>query len=646
MKTGLKYFAAVAALALAGNAFAASITVPTLAIQKGTSMDLNIAFTGDASTTNLDITMNYDETVVDESTLAAVCVKPPELTSWSCSVDTANNQIKAIGSQFGAAAVSSTDPIVVVTLPILLGAASGDSVNTFTANFFDVGGGDTGSQVDVDWTVTVTDGPQPAFAATPDSVTQSGQISTTIDTDVVIDNNGGDDGSTLNYSCAETADPDNKFSYSGDLTNIDVAKGATATATVTCDSSAVGGPFTGTMQCTHNGLNASPVDVALSCNVTAGPEPAFTGVASGLTMNAAEEGDADPTGSLTITNTGDASTTLTGTCSLTGPDAEISLTGGAFSVAQATAGAVMGVACDASAEGTYNSTLSCTHNGTNVASPATYPVSCTVGPPGPAVYQSTPAPGETIEFTPTDVPVDATVPDQVLTITNAAPEANDRPLEVSGCAYVGDPAITVGAAPSSPIAPMASSTATFSCDTAVIGDYNGTYTCSFAEEGGAGPVGQATYPVHCGVRAAESNLDSTPPAGSTLNIVVPINGNGSVAINVSETLDEGVDASIDSCTLADGASFTIITTFPLVVPAGGTVQIEIQGTDPADGSLTVADALTCVVTDSSGTSDAVWDLNLTVQTAVIPTLSTWGLLAMFLTMLSLGGIVIRRKARS
>lgn len=338
-------------------------------------MDLNIAFTGDVSTTNLDITMNYDETVVDESTLAAVCVKPAELTSWSCSVDTANNQVKAIGFQLGAAAVSSTDPIVVVTLPVLPGAASGDSVNTFTANFFDVAGGDTGS----------------------------------------------------------------------------------------------------------------------------------TG------------------------------TTLTGTCSLTGPDAQISLTGGAFSVAQGSAGAVVAVACDASAQGSYTNTVSCAHNG--------------------------------------------------------------------------------------------------------------TYACDYSVDGGDTSA-SANYLVHCGVRAAESEIDVTPGPGSVLNIVAPMNGTGTATLTFSEILDEGVDATVNSCSLDEGTDFVILTVFPLTVPAGGFVQVQVQGTDPADGSLGATDAMVCRVTDSNGTISGVWDIVLTVQTAAIPTLSTWGLLAMFLTMLSLGGIVIRRKARS
>lgn len=648
MKIGLKCFTAVAALALMGNAIAASITVPTLVIVKGTTMNLNLDYTGDATTTNFSFTINYDETVVDETALTIDCTnKPPEQTALSCSVNTAANTIGGIGVNIGSTALSSTNSFAVVSLPILAGAATGDSVNTFTARFYDAGAVSTGDQVDVPWTVTVSAGPQPVFGSAPTAaagVSLAGQISTTIQSNVLINNNAGDDGSTLNYTCIESSDPSSKFTISGQTTNIDVAKGNSATVTVACDSSAIGGPFTGQMSCAHNGSNTSPALFALSCTVNAGPEPAFTGTPSGLAMVAAEEGDANPSGSLTITNTGDAETTLTGTCGLSG-DPQISLTGGAFSVAQGTAGATLPVACDASAQGNYSATLSCTHNGTNTASPVNYGVTCEVGPPGPAIFASVPAPGSIINMTPTEVPVGGTVANQVLTIRNDAPEANDRDLELSGCAFVGDPQITA-TAPSTTIAPMGSTSVTFSCDSANVGAYSGTYSCNYAETGGAGPVAVASYTVNCGIRAAEAEIGFTPAPNSTLNITVPVNGTGATFINISEVNDEGVDASIESCTLADGANFEIITAFPFVVPAGGTVQIQIEGTDPGNGGLNFTDTITCNGTDSSGPVSASWLLNLNVQIAAIPTLSTLGLLAMILTMFGFGGIMIRRKIGS
>lgn len=503
-----------------------------------------------------------------------------------------------------------------------------------------------------DGTITITDGPQPVFGSAPTAATGvsiSGEISTTIQADVIINNQTGEDGSTLNYTCTESSDPSNKFTISGDITNVDVAKGNDATITVACDSSAVGGPFGGEMSCEHNGSNTSPAVFPLSCTVNAGPEPAYTGAPVGLAMVADEEGDPDPSGSLTITNTGDATTTLSGSCGLSG-DAEISLTGGAFSVAQGAAGAVLPVACDASTQGDYSATLSCTHNGTNVASPVDYAVTCSVGPPGPAVYASTPAPGSVIEMTPSKVPAGGTVADQVLTISNAAPEANDSDLTLFNCGWTGSAEITA-TAPSSPLAPMASTQVTFSCDSTNVGDYTGTYSCEYSGTqvpAGNAPLGgpTASYTVNCGVREAGSDISTNPAPLSTLNITVPMNGTGATFINVSEVNDEGVDATIDSCSLEDGSNFTILTAFPLTVPAGNTVQIQIEGTDPGNGSLNFTDTMTCSGTDSDGTEDAVWFLNMNIQTAAIPTLSTLGLLALILTMFGFGSIMIRRKIGS
>jgi hypothetical protein len=506
----------------------------------------------------------------------------------------------------------------------------------------DASEGDVPSTGSTNGLVQVTAGPQPLFATTPSAVALSGQISTTLQTDVVIDNDGGDDGSTLNYTCTV---PAGKFTLSGDTTAFAVPKGNTGTVTVACDSSVIGGPFADSMACTHDGSNASPVNVALSCTVTAGPEPAYTGVAAGLAMVATEQGDPDPAGSVTITNTGDATTTLTGSCAFSVGDPQITLTNGEFSVAEGTAGNVVGVACDASLEGPYTATLSCSHNGTNVASPVDYAVTCDVGPPGPAVYLSAPASGAVIDMTATDVPVGAVVPDQVLTITNDAAEANDRDLALMGCAWAGSAEITA-TAPTTPVAAQTSTSVTFSCSTAAVGVYTGTYSCPYDLDGNNEPDGTATYTVNCGVRAAASDILESPVSGTALNLLVPILGTAQTSVSFAEILDEGVDATVDTCSFGT-ANFSVISTLPATVSAGGTVAVTVSGTDPVTGELTFTDTLTCTYTDTdSDPGTASWPITLTVLAQPIPTLSTWGLMLMILTMMGLGGIVIRRKVRS
>ena len=643
MKLKLQFFTAIASLALLGNALAqsASVTISTEVVVKGDTAVVSLAYVAGGATTNLDITMSYDEAVVDEAAIVADCTAATGLglTFFNCSVDTTNNQVKGIGGNFSGVPLTS-GALASVSFPVLAGAATGNSVSAFAAGFSASG---TVTPFVTDWTLTVTDGPQPLFAATPASVALSGQIATTLEANVVINNSGGEATSMLDYTCTAIDDADSKFTISGETAKV-IGTAETGSITVACDSSAIGGPFAAIMQCIHNGSNPT-VDIPLSCTVTAGPEPAYTGVDAGLAMVATEQGDADPTGSVTITNTGDATTTLTGTCTLVTGGTPITMTNGAFSVAEGAAGHVVGVSCDASLEGSYADTLSCTHNGTNVTPPATYPVTCEVGPPGPAVYLSVPAPGAVIDMTTEDVPVGAVVPDQVLTITNDAAEANDRDLGLANCAFTGDAAITASA-PTSPVAAQASTMVTFSCDTAAVGAYTGTYSCEYHTTGSEVADGTATYTVNCGVRAAASDILEAPISGTALNILVPIAGTATTSVAFNEILDEGVDATVDSCSFGT-TIFAVTSTLPATVAAGGTATISVTGTDDVSGALTFTDTLTCTYTDTDSLpGTASWPITLTVLAQPIPTLSTWGLLLMILTLMGLGGIVIRRKVES
>jgi len=244
-----------------------------------------------------------------------------------------------------------------------------------------------------------------------------------------------------------------------------------------------------------------------------------------------------------------------------------------------------------------------------------------------------------------DVPVGAVVPDQVLTITNDAAEANDRDLGLANCAFTGDAAITASA-PTSPVAAQASTMVTFSCDTAAVGAYTGTYSCEYHTTGSEVADGTATYTVNCGVRAAASDILEAPISGTALNILVPIAGTATTSVAFNEILDEGVDATVDSCSFGT-TIFAVTSTLPATVAAGGTATISVTGTDDVSGALTFTDTLTCTYTDTDSTpGTATWPITLTVLAQPIPTLSTWGLLLMILTLMGLGGIVIRRKVES
>jgi len=323
----------------------------------------------------------------------------------------------------------------------------------------------------------------------------------------------------------------------------------------------------------------------------------------------------------------------------------MSLANGAFSLAQ-NASNVATLTCDATAEGSFNGSVSCTHNAGNVASPVVHNVSCTVGPPGPAVYSSNPAPGATIDMTPPgdDVLVGSVDPTSVLQITNNPAEANDRDLALSNCAFAGSPEIT--ATPVlSPLAPYSSTVVTFTCDTAAAGAFTGTYSCSYDETGDGQVDGTATYTVNCGVRGPESEVIENPVSGSTLTIYAPLGGVGQASVTFSEILAEGQDGTLENCYLDDTVYFSIIqpSSFPQVIPEDGSVQVLVEGMSTADGQSTTT-TLHCSYSDSNNdATDVSWVVNVLTQEVAIPTLSAWSLTLMIFTLLGLGGLVIRRR---
>jgi|GEM_PF-2326484 len=508
--------------------------------------------------------------------------------------------------------------------------------------------------------VTILPPPQPDYSSSPTPAAGVGLNVIVNDTDPsqnVLISNVGEATSTLTGSCTETADPDGLFSITGD-TAFSVVQGASAAVvTVTCDSAGSIALHSGEMTCTHNGdgtTEASPAVYALSCNITAGPQAAYSDVLSPDPMNlaAAEQGDANPTGTITVTNAGDATTTLTGTCSYSG-DTEMSLANGGFSLAQ-NASNVATLTCDATTEGSFTGSVSCTHNAGNVASPVTHDVSCTVGPPGDAVYSSVKAPDSVYDLTPAGnpVPVGATIPDQALVITNAAPEANDRELALLNCGLVlpaGQVPLGTGGigatAPTSPLAPFASTTVYFSCDSSVVGDYTETYSCDYDVDGDAAADGTASYTVNCAVREAESEVSVSPVSGSTLTIYAPPGGVGQTSVTFSEILAEGIDGTLDNCYVDDTTYFSIVqpASFPQPIPEDGSVQVLVAGMGTEDGQPT-STTLHCTYSDSNNdATDVSWLVNVQILEVAIPTLSAWSLALMILTLLGLGGLVIRRR---
>jgi hypothetical protein len=425
---------------------------------------------------------------------------------------------------------------------------------------------------------------------------------------------------TLSGECTETADPDNLFS----ITNGTYSAGAglNDTVTVNCDSSGSIATHTGTMSCTHNAGNvASPVEYDLSCNITAGPQPAYTSsnptAGGAINLGPTEAGDPDPSQVVTITNTGESGTTLTGSCSLTGADSEITLSSTAqFNILQGAPGVNRTVTCDAAVQGNYTNTLSCTHNGSNTASPVEYAVSCEVTEAGGAVFDSDPDAGAVDVANGADVVEGDTDPVRNLTFFNLA-DPGDQLLDLT-CDYTGDVQITPSSANLDVlIEPGAQSGVSFTCDTAAAGSYTGTYTCSYQNGGVEAPTGagtQAIYNLSCDVRAPEAQVEQDPPSGTAQNAAVSPGGSTSFSFDFTEVNDEGEDGSIVSCSVGGGQGFTVngTPTLPADVLSGQTVTITVDFTDPG-GADSFSDTLTCLFSDSDDEDTEVsWPLSVTI----------------------------------
>ena len=565
----------------------------------GTPVDITVDFEAGGGTVGGQFKILYDDANLTPD-LTNGCTS----ANWACSV-----QSPGVLQYVSNVVVAGLPTEQIGTIAFDISAAAVDTYPLTVSEelYGDAGENPVAPDGTVNGQITVSAGPQPAYSSNPVpgalNVGSVVQNDTDIAANVAISNTG-DSGTTLTGMCTETSDPDNVFSLSGD-TSFSVLQGGPAdTVTVTCDSAGSIAVHTGTMECSHNGDNiASPAVYNLSCTITAGPQPAYaSNPAPGTPINfgPTEEGDPDPATALSITNSGDPGTTLTGTCGVTG-DPQISVVDGAFSVMQGAGADVQTISCDASAEGNYSATVSCTHNGSN-ASPAEYAVTCEITPPGEAVFASTPAPGA-IDMTPgDDPPAGGTNPTTVLTFFNNA-DPGDQDLGI-GCTLAGDAEITVAPDISGgiTIGPGSSSFVTFTCNAANVGNFAATYTCPYDTDGVAGDDGNAVYNVTCDVRDAEADVDPSPADGTPLMGLADPGGTFQFNVTFTEVNDEGIDGEV-SCSLADGTNFEITSPVgfptPVTVPAGGSVVVTVTGTAPDDGSTSVSDTLNCTYSDSS-----------------------------------------------
>ncbi len=274
-----------------------------------------------------------------------------------------------------------------VQFTINAGATPGaTTIITVQAEAYSDNGGNPVAPVGtVNGLVTIVAGPQPDYSSAPvggTTIALNGSIGANPTSDVIITNAGPAGAPNLTGNCALSGVDAASFSITS-ATALNVAQGANQTMTVDCDSAAVtAATLNASLDCTHNGdgtTEASPVSYPLTCDIAA-ISPQYNSTPAGgtaIAMGSVLQGGTNPTASIDIDNdAGDATTTLTGTCTAPAP---FIVTNGAFNVLQGDPAATVDIACDATAApAVYAEDLTCTHNGTNVASPVTYPMTCEV----------------------------------------------------------------------------------------------------------------------------------------------------------------------------------------------------------------------------------------------------------------------------
>jgi len=498
---------------------------------------------------------------------------------------------------------------------------------------------DLGDITVIDGTLTVNAGPQPTFSsAPPPGIINMGPFAegSGTQTQNLTITNTGEAGSDLDGTCVFGAG-DSEISLNTDGSFGPIAQGANEVEVIACDTttgSAVA--YTRALECTHDGDNPT-ANYTVNCTVELPPVPEYgSDPAPGATLNfggTTEEGDPDPTDTVNITNVGGAGSFLDATCTESAdPNNKFSISNGSFTGLAAGASNLVTVTCDASAEGLWTGQMSCTHTGDTVTDPALYDLSCNIGPPGLAVFASTPGPGSTINLTPGGaVPEGEVVPPLPLTFFNNA-DPGDSDLDIL-CSLTGSTEIsmnptTVLGVGGATIAPASSLPQTFSCDTTTAGVFQASLDCDYYLDGDVPPPtrgidGTASYTIDCEVRLPETEVVPSPGDGATLETTVDIGGTGTVGtVRFEEVLDEDLmpnNASIDSCTIGgtDAGAFAISApaSFPQAIASGGFVDVVVEGTDINPGQQLYNGTMDCFYFDSNGDlpHDVSYQLVLNVE---------------------------------
>jgi hypothetical protein len=289
----------------------------------------------------------------------------------------------------------------------------------------------------------------------------------------------------------------------------------------------------------------------------------YSGTPSGLTTMSVIQGQADPTGTVTINNVGAANTTLTGSCAITdNPTIFAVESGSPFSILQGSGPTTVVVSCDSSqAIATHTGELTCTPtSGDNP--PVAYALQCNITEGPQPVFNSVPAAGSTITMSATYE--GDPIPDETIEIDNDNGQEGGDPLILSVLNSTAPCSISGGGGKIS-----LTSNGTFSIEKGAAHDFE-TIQCDSSEWDGGSPYvatltcphndvvrTPAVYNIECSVGPKEpAEFDSTPASGTSTDMTEGDVKTGDTIPDQTLTLRNivqplGADMSID-CGFIDG----------------------------------------------------------------------------------------------
>ena len=609
MNVKLQFCTAIASLAFLGNVMAQSVDVSNPGVAKGGTVDVDLTYTAGGDTTNLDFVMTYDETVIDENNaaFAANCAGGTSigLTFLTCSIDTTANTVKGIGGNFsGQPLVNGT--FATVTLPTLASAAAGDSTQPLDLNFSASG---TVTPVQDSWTLTVN---------------KAEQVITDFKADPPLGIVGGT--STL----SATASSGLPVTYGSNTLSVCTVAGNVVSyliagvCTVTAD------------QAGDDNYNAAP---QVTLNITGDKvDQTITGFAANP-----DPGEVNGTSTLSATASSGLAVTFgsntPGVCTVTG------------NTASYVAAGTCTVTADQAGSDVYNPAEQVTLNIT--VNKVDQTITGLAANPDPGVVDGTSAlsatasSGLAVTFG-SSTPAVCTVSGSTVTYlaagtcTVTADQAGDDSYNAAQQVTLG---VTVDKADQT-ITGLAADPAS--------GQVDGTSALSATASSGLAVAYASTTPTVCTVSGTVVSYIAVGTCTVTADQAGDDNYNAAEQVSVDVTVAKG-DQAITNFAV-DPANGLLGLTGTLSATGGASGNPVVFGSATPDTCTVSGDVVSyvaigpCTVTadqegDDSYNAATQATLAITVlsPTTGIPTLSTWGLITMFLIMLGLGGIVARRR---